>query len=559
MTRGSQELKITVKRRQLRAVALLAAAAVASAVLAGCTAPSQAGGGTSFLTISRETGATFVRNFNPFSPNNLPITNEAIYEPLFVYNDAGGNTVPWLATKWTQAADAMSSTFQIRSGVKWSDGKPLTAADVAYTINLDHKTTGAYSYLKSATASGSTVTVTYTEAYSPALYELGGTDILPEHIWSKISDPSKYTNPNPVGTGPYTKVSNFQGQSFDLLKNPHYWQASKLKVDGIRMLAYAGNQAAATATVNGDITWSPQYIPDIQKVFVDKAPKTRGFWYPTTSNTIQFTLNTTEAPFNDVNVRKAMSMAINRKDVVDFGESGYTKPADCTGLSDNVKSWKVQSIVDSCTWTKYDVAAANKLLDSAGYPKGSNGKRTLKNGKPFSFAITVNATSNDWVTAAQVVSKDLAAVGITASVKTVDSNLLVQDVMTANFQTAIAWSGLGPTPYSYYRSQFSLELLNKSTNSTPENFGRFTDPQAEALLKQFAATSDATKQHQISDQLQARFNELAPQIPLFPSNVWGTYNASTYVGWPSESNPYADLNPFTPTSVLVLTHLTKRG
>src|ERR1700710_81623 len=111
MTKGSQELNITFKRGHRRIAAIAAGAAVASVLLAGCTAPSgsASGGGKQFLTISPETGETFVRNFTPFSPNNLPITNEAVYEPLFVYNDAGGNTVPWLATKWTQAPDAMSS------------------------------------------------------------------------------------------------------------------------------------------------------------------------------------------------------------------------------------------------------------------------------------------------------------------------------------------------------------------------------------------------------------------------------------------------------------------
>lgn len=73
--------------------------------------------------------------------------------------------------------------------------------------------------------------------------------------------------------------------------------------------------------------------------------------------------------------------------------NGYTEPADCTGLSGGYDRWRDKSLAKSCTWTKHDAAAAGKALDAAGYRKGKDGKRTLKNGKPFAFDVSVGSAS----------------------------------------------------------------------------------------------------------------------------------------------------------------------
>lgn len=539
--------------------ALLALAALATGTLmfSGCTGESTPddAGSSQLLTISRETGATFTLNFNPFSPNALPMTTTAIYEPLLIFNSANGETVPWLAKEWTVADDATGMTFVVRDGVQFSDGEDLTADDVVFSIQTQLDL-GAFPYVESVTAQDeSTVEVAFNRPYSVALWEVGAVPIIPKHVWESIDDPAKETNETPIGTGPYTEVDNFQGQSYDLLPNPHYWQPEKQKIPGIRMLAYAGNDAANLAAVNGDIDWIPQFIPDIQKVFVDKDPEHRAYWFPTTGNTIQFTYNTTKAPFDDVEVRKALSMAIDRQQVADVAMSGYTHPADCTGLSDNLADWKDESVVDDCSWTEFDTEAAAAMLDDAGYEVGSDGKRTLKDGSPFTFSIIVNATSSDWVSVAQIISKNLEEIGVTATVETQETNILVNNLFTNNFDSAIAWAGHGPTPYSYYRSQFALDLLDESTNNSPENFGRFDSGSGQEVLSSFVSTSVEEDQRALSDELQALYAEEAPAAPLFPSPSWGARSDEHFSGWPTEEDPYADLNPFAATSVIVLTTL----
>lgn len=217
--------------------ALVLAGALAFAGCSGAQDPNSSSNGpdgTQLLTIPREDMATFSRNFNPFSPKSMPMTGQAIYEPLFVFSPSDGKTTPWLATEWTSAPDGKSVTFTLRQGVKWSDGQPLTTDDVVYSFQTQKKVMGGFEFLDKVTADGSKITFTYNAAFSPGLFEVGQQLIMPRHIWEKVADPANELNADPVGTGPYTQVTNFQAQSYQLLKNPNYWQPDKQKIQGIR-------------------------------------------------------------------------------------------------------------------------------------------------------------------------------------------------------------------------------------------------------------------------------------------------------------------------------------
>jgi len=144
-------------------------------------------------------------------------------------------------------------TFKIRNGVKWSDGTPLTADDVVFTFEILKKfpaidVTGVW---KSGVAEVTkvdnyTVKVKLNVVNTLMLYNLAGIYIVPKHIWSKLDDPSKFANEEPIGTGAYI-LENFSTQVVTLKKNPNYWNASKIKVDRIRIPAYSGNESAQLA------------------------------------------------------------------------------------------------------------------------------------------------------------------------------------------------------------------------------------------------------------------------------------------------------------------------
>lgn len=548
-------MTVSTKRRAVTAVASLGAACVVA--LTGCTASAGTGEGGAMLTIPREDMGTFSQNFNPFSPNAAPMTQQSVYESMLIYNPAGGDTVPWLAESWEASDDGLTQTFDLREGVQWSDGEALTADDVVFTFDLQQELLGGYDYLEDAVAVDEhTVEFTFSRAFSPALYEIGQQFIVPEHIWAEQEDPANFENPTPVGTGPYTEVSNFQAQSYDLLPNPNYWQPDKQQIPGIRMLAFAGNDGANLAAINGDVDWAPQYMPDIQTTFVDRDPEHRAYWFPPTGSEIHWQLNTTLPMFSDPQVRQALSMALDREQIVEVGMSGYTVPADCTGLSGAYDEWRDESVVDACTWTDFDADAAGAMLDEAGYELGADGTRTTPEGEPFAFDISVGSTSSDWLSVANIIAQNLGEIGVTATVDSPDWAAVVAGYETGEFETGIVWSAAAPTPYHYYRNVMSTETVKPVGEQTFDNYHRYGNEEADALLAQFAASSDEAVQQDAMNQLQALYAAEAPVIPLFPGPEWGAYTTVRFEGWPTEEDPYATLATRSPTTVLVLTSLT---
>jgi peptide/nickel transport system substrate-binding protein len=552
-------------RRFWRALVTSVAVAATALSLAACTGQPSGGGSSGsakMLRIAQIGNASFVRNFNPFSPTSLGTTKTAVYESLVVTNLAKGQVVPWLAKSYEWSKDGRTLTFHLNDNLTWSDGQALTADDVVYTFKLAKKVLGesTYDYVSSVTAPDQTTVVfAFSRAYTPGLAEIGVQPIVPEHVWSTIDDPARYQNPDPVASGPFTQVSNFSAQSYDLLRNPNYWQKDKANYPGLRVVAYGGNDAANIAAINGDIDWGLGFIQDIQTTYVDKDPQHRGYWFPPVGSTIALTLNTTVKPLDDVHLRKAISMAIDRSDVVKTGMSGYAEPADCTGLSAAYDSWRDPAVSGSCDWTTYDVDGAKALLDKAGYKVGADGMRVAPDGQPVAFTIGVGSASTDWISVAQVISDDLAKVGISAKLKVQDWSQINQALFGGTFTGNIAWSQAGITPYDYYRSAMSCTTVKPVGKDATQNFQRFCSKEADALLDQFAATSSEDEQHAIMNKLQALYSQLAPTIPLFPGPDWGAYNSTNFVGWPSEDNPYATLSVSESSAVLVYTTLTPRS
>ena len=562
---------------------VLAGGAAGLASLLAASGCSRSAAGPRLLTIPREDMGTFTRNFNPFTTNSAPMTGQALYEPLLIVNPLSGEITPWLAESWAMSDDAASLTFHLRPGVTWSDGRPLVAKDVVTTFAVHRAVAGGYDYLDSVTANNATaVTLTFTRPNSVALQELGSQLIAPDHVWSAISEPAKFLNPDPVATGPFTRVAGFQAQSFDLMPNPTYWgsnhqgddasasgddptgtpstghTADHTSLPGIRMLAFAGNDSANLAAVSGDVDWAPQYMADIQTAYIDKDPAHRHYWFPGADSTIQWTLNTTKAPYNDPAFRKALSQAIDRKTICATGMSGYAQPADPTGLGEGFRAWKDPAVaaLPLCT---YDKAAATAALDAAGYRLGADSKRMDLNGKPLALTIQVGSTSSDWLSVARIIVQNLADIGISATVDSPDWTEVTAALETGTFETAVCWSSLGATPYTYYEATMSTQKVKPIGTHALENYHRFGDEQATALLGQLAATTDQARQIEICHQIQQRYADQLPVIPLFPGPVWGAYTDEHFTGWPSQDNPYASLSTRAATTVLVLNSLRPRA
>ncbi|WP_433930096.1 ABC transporter substrate-binding protein [Sorangium cellulosum] len=537
----------------------------------GATAPAgtgtaQAGGakgGAKFVTVSREQQASWVRNFNPLLGEGavrFP-TVAGIYEPMIVYNTMKGEFVPWLATKYEWSDANKKLTFTTRTEVKWSDGQPFSAKDVAFTFGLLKKfpaldQTGVWKFVESVEAKNdTTVEFAFKEAFVPGLHYIGHQPIVPEHKWKDVADPVTFTNENPVATGPFTEVKTFQNQIYELGKNPNYWQKGKPAVEGLRFPAYPGNDQANLALINGEVDWAGNFVPDIDKTYVAKDPQNNHYWFPLVGGTVTLYPNATKKPFNDIKLRKAISMAIDRAQIAKIAVNGYTVGADGTGLDDAYARWRNEKAVAAGDWTTYDVAKANALLDEAGYAKGADGIRA-KDGKPLKFDINVVTGWSDWVRAVQITTQSLKAVGIEATLKTYDFSAFFEALQKGTFDMSMGWTNTEPTPFNFYRDLMAPEFVKPVGEVSNRNWHRFAAKEAEPLFKQFQAATDPAEQKRIVDELQMIYAQQVPVIPLFKNPSWGEYSTKRFVGWPSKENPYAKLSPNnSPDYLLVLTEI----
>ncbi|HEY0530417.1 MAG TPA: ABC transporter substrate-binding protein, partial [Actinoplanes sp.] len=263
-------MHLTARRPGRRFVPIVAAVAAVALFTSGCgdsPRPARSGNAAnSSITIFNGSTGTIVENWNPWSPTFLQPTEGVIYEPLYWYNLATqAAPKPMLATAYSWSPDGKQLTITTRTGVTWSDGQPFSAKDVAYTFDLIRRTKAINATglkIVSATATDDhTVVLTFPEkSFTAEASIIGNTPIIAEHIWSKISDPAKTINPQPVGTGPY-KLKSFSSQSYVLEKNPAYWQQGKPQIQTVRYIALATADAASAALTAGQVDWMSSFLP----------------------------------------------------------------------------------------------------------------------------------------------------------------------------------------------------------------------------------------------------------------------------------------------------------
>jgi peptide/nickel transport system substrate-binding protein len=556
-------------RRTIRAGAVLAAGLLAAALAAcGGSSPSassgsgSASGPSGTLTISNEQGTLWTCSFNPFNPSNLAqgVTFGQVYEPLaFVNTLESGKATPWLATAWAWSNGNKMLTFTVRNGVKWNDGTPMTAADVAFTFNLMKKfptldLNSVWSVLSSVTQQGNKVVMTFKNAAVPYFYYIADqTPIVPQHVWSTIANPVSYADANPVGTGAFT-VNPCSAQNITYVANPHYWQPGEPKLAKVLYPAFTSNDPANTYLATGQAQWGSQFIPNIESFYTSKSPDNH-YWFPPIAN-VTLIPNLTVPGLNNAAVRQAMAYAIDRNRVSQIGEYGYEPPANQTGIvTPTFSSWEDTSAASQYDYT-YNPAKAKQILTSAGFTMGSNGIFASPSGKPLSFTVINIGGYSDWVASMQVIQQDLKAVGIQITTDNLSQNDFLSRLYNGDYQLAYNNQQGGPSPYYEFRQWLY------SANSAPigkqaaSNWERYSNPATDALINRYATTTSQAQQQQIVDQLQQVLLKDVPFIPVTEEVAWYQYNTAKFSGWVTQSNPYAvPAAYFYPDMGQVLLHL----
>lgn len=535
-------------RRMLPAVAVASSIAL---LASGCgsNAKTEGGGGNNsaegrVLNVWAGTTTPVVENFNPFALEPLHATNGPIFEPLFYFNaisDSEPTALLGESYEWNE--DGTSLTIKVREGVKWNDGTPFTAEDVAFTYTYD---IAKPSYVDTAVAEDdTTLTVTFNAPSFTNEASLLSTMIIPKHIWEGIADPITEINSNPVGTGPY-KVEEVTDAAYTIVANEDYWDEGKPGIKTVRYLGLNANQTARDMLTTGKLDWAGMFAPDPENVTKDG---TLGVLNTPVNPTVLYTCSNAElgceGPQTDVAVRQAINVAIDRGQLNEKAWAGQATAISPTfALLGRDDKWIAEGMPSESPQTS-NAEEAGAILEAAGYAKGSDGVYA-KDGKKLELTLTSVADWTDYNDAAKLISEEAAKAGITINAMTTTQDEMNDGRFSGNFQLMVGGITGSTTadPYTVYKDWFSGPSTtpvgtNLETGSGQWNVARYQNADVDAAILAAAATNDEDAKKAAYATVQENIVRDVPYIPVVVNATQTFFNVKDFTGWPTDDNLYA--------------------
>lgn len=411
---------------RLSAISLLAGAA---SLLAAGAAQADDGqpvkGGTVIAALNSEGMVNLNTLLTTWYPSLL--VADVWADGLMTY-DKNGNRLPRMATSWTISDDGKVYTFKIREGVKWSDGKPFSAADVAYTVEAFAKYSAYFAkllpLLDSASAPDDKTFVLKLKQPLTATLDLFDKEVfplMPKHVYEGKEIATNPANVAPVGLGPFKFEKWVSGQSISFVRNPYYWDAPKPYLDSVIFALIPNIQQRYNAMVNGEVNW---FKPEAVQVPATQQAAKKGAFrvIPIVNNapeTSVIDFNLRRAPMNNVKVRQALFQAIDRQRIVQDVYQGLAETAK-NAIPTQFKALHDDS-VNYDTLYPFDLKKAGQILDEAGFP--------LKDGKRFSVELTAPSMA-PYDAVAQVVQAQWTALGIDVQLSVLDQQIWINKVYT---------------------------------------------------------------------------------------------------------------------------------
>jgi peptide/nickel transport system substrate-binding protein len=445
---------------------------------------------------------------------------EAIFSALTVIDDKG-EVAPDLATRVpTRAngdisADGKTIVYHLRPNVRWQDGVALTSHDVAFTFALmrDPKANfleaSVYSIVdRLDTPDDRTVVLHLRSAWADATSELfvGGQDgsIVPEHVLRGVSDlnSAKFESA-PIGSGPYALERWDRGSGIVLRANAGYFRGtphiSRIAIDFV-----PDQNTLALRIKTGEMDFSPQ-LPQTAAAQLPASASIRRV-AANTYNDIQLGFKNTAAPFDDARVRRALAIAIDRERLVKAVYRGFAVAAD-----DLVPPQSPAYRADPSLALRGDPAAAGRLLDAAGWKRGTDGLRR-KNGVPLSFALTVPTGYAVVVSSAVQLQSMWHAIGVDASLRTVPSNVMLAPstglLPTGTFDAFLVTNGYAVSP------DRADTLTTSGFPPGGRNYVRYSNRTVDVLTARARATLDDRSRIAMYARVSTLVRADAPLVPL---------------------------------------------
>jgi len=431
-----------------------------------------------------------------------------IFNGLTKY-DKNINITGDLAKSWDISPDGLRITFHLRKGVKWHDGVEFTADDVLFTyktvINPEVPTPYSSNYgpvEKVEALDRYTVRVVYKEPYAPAI-ESWGMGIIPKHILEGKDVTEEKYNRNPIGTGPYKMKEWITGQKIILEACDGYFEG-KPKIDKFIARIIPDMATMFLELKFGGIDFMgltpPQVKLQADSKFFNKY--FQKFRYPAFGYTY-LGYNLLDEKFADRRIRKALTYAINKEDIIKGVLLGFGTP--CTGPFPP-ESWAYNPAVKDL---EYNPEKAKELLSKAGWKMGENGL-LKKNGRPFSFTVLINQGNEARLKTAQIIKESLKKIGIDMKIRVLEWQAMLHEFIDKKrFEAVIMGWALSRDPDLY-------DIWHSSKTKEGEfNFISFKNDEVDRLLLQGRRIFDIEKRKKIYHRIHEVLAEEQPYTFLY--------------------------------------------
>lgn len=498
-------------------------------------------GGTLTYAYSQEPNA-----LSTIATSAVPVALIAtkLYESLLTYEGPSLEPRPGLAESWTVSPDKKTYTFKLRQNVRWHDGKPFTSADVKFSIE---KIVGPYhsrgkvyfgEVSEIATPDAHTVVFTLKEPvpFFMNVFQPGEAPILPMHAFSGIDTSTvgavrgAEIMQKPIGTGPFRLKEWQKGSYIALERNKDYWRSGFPCLDQVVARVIPDGAARAIAVETGEVDLAPMSgLPEaeVQRLSTLPSLETSQAGSEALGANMWLEVNLREKPLQDLKVRQAISLALNRERIVEVIWYGQGKPARGPIVSTGTYFNKALPAYE------YDPVKAAKLLDEAGYPRGAGNVR-------FRLGQTFLPYGENWIRLAEYVRQDLGKIGIAIETRSYDLGGWLKAVYTDwNYGLTSSFTHNYSDPSIGVERSFSSAFIRKGATFT--NSMGYANPKVDELFAKAARETDEAARRRQFDEAQVILHGEMPAIFLMEmsyTHVWNrkvhgliTNGISMYSSW----------------------------
>lgn len=536
--------------RKVIALGLVSATASALAVLAPAAASAEEG---DIFTLGILSDIDSANPFVGYSGSAYEVF-QMEYLTLTQYAADDFTIVPGLAESWEEAPDQMSWTYNIRPGMVWSDGTPITANDAAYTFNRilngKQESVNYYAYTSNITSVEAVDDLIFrinVDKPSPIMERLY-VYILPEHIWSGIDKKEIATFENEgtpeapiVGSGPYLMIERRPGQFIRFAANPEYFRGEPA-VKEVVWRIFLNVDAMGEALKKGEI----DAATDLSATVWSNLKDTPGITAVASANTYfnHIAFNTGAAlvdgtPIGDGNpavrdarVRRALSLAIDREAMTERLLQGLGTPGSTV-----IPPMYADLHLSPASGVEYDPALAGQLLDEAGYPLGPDGVRVGPDGQPLTLRFFGRSDGDaDSEKIVEYIQAYFADVGVTLETNLVSTDVIITKYGEGKYDLYEWGWGVEPDP-NYMLSAFTC--ANRSYEDEGAIYSTLSDSfycneEYDALWEEQSTETDSVRRAEIVRQMQQMLIDDMPYLVLYYPDQLSAYRSDRFTGLVSQ-------------------------